>query len=62
MGVLSDRVLQPAVFRQLLLLLCQRNQGASVITVVTRHTQRLQDSGPLGDGASQLLLPPSETL
>lgn len=56
----ADRVTQSSMILQLLLLLCQRNQGASVITVVSGQPYRLQNSGPLGQGAPQLLLPSTE--
>lgn len=61
--VSADRVMSSAVLAQpSLLLLGQRNHGAPVIAVMPGHPWRLQDSRPLGDGAPQLFLDPTEPL
>lgn len=50
------------VLPDLLLLLRQRHKGAPVIAVIPGQTRGLQDPGPLGVGAPQLFLDPSEAL
>lgn len=50
------------MLHQFLLFFGQRNQRASVITVLLGQSGGLQGSRPLGRVASQLLLAPSETL
>lgn len=56
----ADLYMKSAVVLPFLLLLRQRHQGTSIITVLSGHPRMLQDAGLLDGGASQLFLDPTE--